>query len=193
MQALKIVALCVASAALYGITHDQVTARVCVEYFTIFHPPIFETDSPTVLAFGWGVLATWWCGLFLGIPLAMIARLGSRPRLGPGDLVKPIGVVLLVMAAISFLAGVAGLIAAKAGWVWLLGPLASEIPGPKHAAFLADLWAHTAAYAVGLLGGIAVLIRTWRRRTRLAHPDPSGGRTPVVQASSISVSRTTDS
>jgi hypothetical protein len=28
---------------------------VCVEYFTIGHQPIFHTDDPTLLAFGWGV------------------------------------------------------------------------------------------------------------------------------------------
>ena len=38
-----IVLLCVASAAVYGIVHDQVTARICVEYFTIGHAPVFDT------------------------------------------------------------------------------------------------------------------------------------------------------
>jgi len=38
MQAIAIVALCIGSAVAYGILHDQVTARVCVEYFTIGHP-----------------------------------------------------------------------------------------------------------------------------------------------------------
>ena len=32
----------------YGIVHDQITARVCVEYFSIGHPPIFPTDDPTI-------------------------------------------------------------------------------------------------------------------------------------------------
>jgi hypothetical protein len=31
----------------YGIVHDQVTARVCVEYFTVGHPPVFQTNSDT--------------------------------------------------------------------------------------------------------------------------------------------------
>jgi hypothetical protein len=52
---LKIILACVAAAIIYGILHDQITARVCVEYFTIFHPPVFATQSPTLLAFGWGV------------------------------------------------------------------------------------------------------------------------------------------
>ena len=53
----RIVLLSIASAIGYGILHDQVTARVCVEYFTIGHPPVFSTDSPTLLALGWGTIA----------------------------------------------------------------------------------------------------------------------------------------
>ena len=54
VETVKIVLLCIAAAVVYGILHDQVTARVCVEYFTIGHPPVFNTDSPTLLALGWG-------------------------------------------------------------------------------------------------------------------------------------------
>ena len=77
MQSLYIIALCASSAVLYGIVHDQVTARLCVEYFTIGHPPIFNTDDPTLLALGWGVLATWWAGLLLGVPAVIAARSGA--------------------------------------------------------------------------------------------------------------------
>jgi hypothetical protein len=52
LESLKIILLCIEAAIVYGILHDQVTARVCVEYFTIGHPPIFHTDDPTLLAFG---------------------------------------------------------------------------------------------------------------------------------------------
>lgn len=48
MESVKIVLLCIVSAVIYGILHDQVTARVCVEYFTIGHPPMFSTNSPLV-------------------------------------------------------------------------------------------------------------------------------------------------
>jgi hypothetical protein len=62
MQSAMIVLLSIASAVAYGISHDQVTARVCVEYFTIGHPPVFATESPTFLALGWGTIATCWSG-----------------------------------------------------------------------------------------------------------------------------------
>jgi len=35
MQAIRIVLLSIASAVAYGIVHDQITARICIEYFTI--------------------------------------------------------------------------------------------------------------------------------------------------------------
>ena len=58
MESLKIVVGRVLAAILYGIVHDQFTARICVEYFTVFHLSIFQTHSPTLLAYGWGVIAT---------------------------------------------------------------------------------------------------------------------------------------
>jgi len=146
--------------------HDQVTARVCVEYFTIGHPPVFGTDSPTLLAFGWVVLATWWVGLGLGVPLALVARAGARPKLEAAQLLRPLGILLLAMAAISLLAGVVGYVLARSGSVWLLEPLASAVPKARHARFIADLWAHIAAYGVGVLGGIVLCVLTWRRRAR---------------------------
>ena len=66
MQFMAIVVLCIVSSVVYGIVHDQITARICVEYFTIGHPPVFETDDPTLLGLGWGVIATWWVGAGLG-------------------------------------------------------------------------------------------------------------------------------
>ena len=105
MASLKIILLCILSAVVYGILHDQVTARVCVEYFTVGHPPIFHTESPTLLAFGWGIVATWWVGLILGIFAALASRLGSWPKFDAAHLVRPIVVLLIVMAVASLLAG----------------------------------------------------------------------------------------
>ena len=99
MESLKIVLLCILAAILYGILHDQVTARGCVEYFTIGHPPIFQTDDPTLIAFGWGVIATWWMGEILSIPAVLAARVGSWPKFSAANLLRPIGCLLIVMAS----------------------------------------------------------------------------------------------
>lgn len=50
---IAIVLLAVLAACGYGVIHDQITVRICLEYFTIGHPRIFTTESPTLLAFGW--------------------------------------------------------------------------------------------------------------------------------------------
>lgn len=78
MDALKIIGLSIVAAILDGVVHDQVTARVCVEYFTIGHPPVFATESPNLLGIGWGIIATWWVGALLGVPLAFAATRGRR-------------------------------------------------------------------------------------------------------------------
>jgi hypothetical protein len=167
MQSLLIILVCVLSAVAYGIVHDQVTARVCVEYFTIGHPPVFATDSPTLLGLGWGVIATWWVGLLIGVPLAAAARAGNRPKRTAGSLLKPIGVLLVVMACCALTAGVVGFALARNGSLFLLEPLASRVPGDRHVRFIADLWAHSASYLVGFLGGIVMVVLTWKGRRAL--------------------------
>jgi hypothetical protein len=167
MEALKIVLCCVLAAVTYGICHDQVTARICVEYFTIGHPPIFSgTQDPTILAFGWGVLATWWVGLLLGLPLAVVARVGSRPKLAMRQMVRPIAVLMAIVATSSLIAGVTGYFTAQAGSVWLTDPMAKRVPQDRHVLFLADLWAHSAGYGVGFFGGLVTCGWAWWSRGR---------------------------
>jgi hypothetical protein len=168
MQSLGIVLMCVVAAVIYGIAHDQVTARVCVEYFTVGHPPVFGTEDPTLLALGWGIIATWWMGLLLGIPLAIAARAGSRPKRSAVSMVRPLAWLLGIMAVCALAAGVTGWLLARGGTVFLVGPIAQKLPANRHVPFLADLWAHTASYLVGLVGGIAVMISVWRSRGRAA-------------------------
>jgi hypothetical protein len=147
---------------------DQVTARVCVEYFTIGHPPLFGTEDPTLLGIGWGIVGTWWVGLPLGVALAFAARAGKRPPRTTGSLVKPILGLMGVMAASALFAGVVGYLLAGAEWVILVGPLAKEVPQDRHVLFIADLWAHVASYLVGFVGGIVIIVKVWRGRGRPA-------------------------
>ncbi len=168
MQFCAIVLLCIDAAILYGILHDQVTARICIEYFTIGHPNIFGTDNPTVLAIAWGILATWWVGFLLGVPLALVARLGNRPKRDAKSFIHPVAILLAIMAASALVAGLIGRLLAGAGIVFLIGPLATRVPADKHVAFITDLWAHNASYLVGFLGGIVIIIQTWRSRKQLA-------------------------
>lgn len=167
MNAVKIILLCVVAAVLYGIAHDLITAHVCVEYFTIGHPRIFDTESPTLLALGWGVVATWWVGALLGLAMAIAATRGPRPVRSAGSLVKPIAKLLAWMGGVALIAGMVGYALARTGVVILVEPLASSVPTDRHVAFLANLWGHTASYGVAFVGGAVLIRRIWRSRSEL--------------------------
>lgn len=169
----KIVGLSVLAAVSYGIIHDQITARLCVEYFTIGHPPVFRTADPTLLGLGWGIIATWWVGLILGVLLACAARLGREPRIVATALVRPLLVMLVFTGVIAAVAGIVGSHLATIGSVRLHGDIAERVPAEKHIAFIADLSAHSASYGCGALGGVilcVLLIRDRRRRRSMRQP-----------------------
>jgi len=163
MEALKIAAICVIAAVLYGIVHDQFTARICIEYFTIFHPPIFHTQSPTLLGIGWGVLATWWVGVFFAVPLILAARSGSAPPLQASELLPSVVSLLAIMAASAVLFGTIGYTLARSGVLatdWLTF---TTSPALRYR-FMADWWAHAASYGTAFVGGIVLCVMTYRRR-----------------------------
>jgi hypothetical protein len=156
--------VCVVAAVLYGIVHDQFTAHICVEYFTVFHPPVFPTQSPTLLALGWGVIATWWMGAFLGVLLAVAARAGSRTKVAASELFRPISKLLALMAILAATTGIFGYVLGSQGTIVPPQWVASVLPQARHARFMADWWAHNASYFVGFFGGIALCIVTFRAR-----------------------------
>ena len=160
----KIVFVCIAAAIFYGTVHDQITARVCLEYFTVFHPPVFATQSPTLLAFGWGAIASWWVGAFLGVILAVAARAGTKPKLSAISVCRPVGKLLVVMAGFALLAGSLGFVLAQRGFILPPEWIRANLPQPKHARFMADWWAHNTSYAVGLIGGAILSVLQYRKR-----------------------------
>ncbi len=177
MESFKIAVTCILAAVLYGIVHDQVTARICIEYFTIFHPPIFHTHSPTLIGIGWGVVATWWVGVFFAVPMILAARAGSRPVLRASALITPIGFLLAFMAVSAAVFGFTGYVLARNGVLatdWLTF---SPSPTTRYR-FMADWWAHSASYANAFIGGTVLCVMTYRRRLRIgpAHYVPRPGR-----------------
>ncbi|HEY3451969.1 MAG TPA: hypothetical protein VGK67_36760 [Myxococcales bacterium] len=166
-QALKIILLGLGAAVGYGILQDNVTARIAPSYFNVAHPDlgypaIFHHASPTVLAFAWGVVATWWVGFPLGILMALCARAGGWPKLEARALLKPVGKLLGVMIVGAFLGGLLA---------WGLGIsyyAPAGIPLDQKEGWGIDFGAHLAAYFVGPAGGLVLCVLTLLRRRRLS-------------------------
>ena len=164
-ESLKIIVFCILATCVYGIAHDMVTAHVCVEYFLPpVHPVIFPTTSPILLALIWGVIATWWVGLFLGVLLAAACRIGNKPKRTVSQIIRPVMILLALLFITSILLGLVGYMV---GWADIFENLPDN-PEPgfrhKHAAFLFDVVAHLAAYLLGAIGGVVVAIYSLRYR-----------------------------
>jgi hypothetical protein len=180
VEGLKIVGVCVVGAIVYGILHDLVTANICVEYFSVFHPDVFHTDSPWLLALGWGVRATWWVGLFLGSLIAGAARSGQLPRIGWGQLLKPLLFVYLSSYAAAIGAGIVGFTVIREipMWVFKQAPqvAAAHLSPEKQRAFTADLFAHNASYITSTAAVLVLCIWVIRTRMKLYRPFVAGQR-----------------
>jgi hypothetical protein len=163
---LRIIGVFTLAAVVFGLLHDQVTAHVCVEYFTIAHERIVASSSPTVLGLVWGVVATWWAGALAGIVIALAAREGPWPQLTWRRFVPSATILAAVMAFVAIAAGITGYVLAAHGTVPIIADYADLIAPTRQARFMADVWAHRASYTVGLLGALGIAARTLLTRYR---------------------------
>lgn len=164
MTNLKTVLLCLFGAVAFGVLHDLITANLCVEYFTIAHPKVIESQNPVLLAFVWGALATWWVGLILGILIMCFNSIGKVAKIPFSKIKRYVIRLLLIMPLTSLLAGLIGYLLAKTNAIHLIGELAETIPFEKQTAFLAVAWAHVSSYIVGLIGGVVICMKIWIQR-----------------------------
>lgn len=164
LQYVKIILLSVMAAVVYGIIHDMLTAHVCVEYFSIAHPPIITTGSPMLYALVWGVVATWWVGLPLGIVLAYVARVGKYNKLEWKVLLRPLLILLGIMLAMAMLAGIIGYVLSTHGHIFVPHRLQEKIAVARYHRFAFAVFAHGTSYTIGFLGGLglAALFLKWR-------------------------------
>lgn len=172
-QALLIVVWSMLTYMVYVIIHDQITACISVEYFTVGHAPVFDTQDRTLLGLGWGVLAAWWVDLLLEIPLATLARIGNRPKYTPKSLIRPVLLLSGCSAVLAAASGVTALVLATNGWISLHPEMSSRLPPDKHTPFLVDLWIHKASYTGGFVDGTFVMGWVWRMRIRMEQADPA--------------------
>lgn len=176
MESLKIIFLSIGAGVLYGIAHDQITARICIEYFTVFHPPLVATNSPTLLGLAWGVAATWWAGAILGSALALAARAGSRSKLAASEVLPLIARLLPVMAVSAIAFGVAGFVLANRGMIVPPAWVQSHLPPSRFPNFMADWWAHSASYGSAFFGGGVLCVIAYRKRGRPEVPPIQEGK-----------------
>lgn len=136
-------------------------------YFTREHPTIVPTDSPLLLAFVWGVIATWWMGAILGLLLTTAARWGRYEKLAASQLTPSVLRLMALAGICALVAGILGYWASSVGEFHRFGfspEWATPEQTPRYWAVAA---AHTASYAVGGLGGLWLVINTWFKRRRL--------------------------
>ena len=181
VQKAKVTALGVGVAVVYGIVHDQITVRLCVEYFSLAHPPLFPVSSPTLLGLCWGIAATFGVGLILGFLLAQASQSPGLPPMPVRSLVRPLLVLIAVTAAAAIVAGCIGFKLSRQGVVTLPNLLANSwvetLSPAQQDRFMAVWYAHAASYLCGVVGAGALILRIWlkRRRPRLLPLLPRSG------------------
>jgi hypothetical protein len=148
----------------YGVLQDQVSARLCPEYFTVFHQPIPGITDPTLLGVTWGFLATWWAGLFLGYIAGLIATIGTKPKLLPYEVIRPLLLLLAFVAMAVAITGVTVWWHAELMGVSIDPGLGMLLPPERHRALLVVSCYHFVAYVVSFVGSLVLWVWIWRER-----------------------------
>jgi len=164
MRPVRIVIVCVIVAVVYGVIHDEITAHICVEYFTVAHPHLFPTQSPTILGIAWGITGTWWLGLLLGLVLARVATVDAgAPKLNARFLASRIALIVGITAFSALVSGVAVYYLAMNSHLVLPDP---NVSPEKHNAFYAVWAAHLASYFAAISTSLLVVLNVWSMRMR---------------------------
>ena len=158
----------VAAFVLYGIIHDQFTVRLSLEYFTIGHPKLINSQNPTLIALAWGGAATWWFGLLMGTLISACANVGNLPKLTVRDFIRPAMLLFAITGICAFIAAIIGYYLAQQRVLSLMPWYFLQLPDSYRVNFVAALWAHTASYTIGGIGSLILCAWTIRRRQILS-------------------------
>jgi hypothetical protein len=150
----------------YAMVQDQVSARLCPEYFTVLHPPIPGLTDPTLLGISWGFLGAWWGGILLGLVAGLVATLGTRPQLTPRELVRPLLLLVGAVATVTALTGFSVWRHAEMLGVSLGSSMSDAVPPERHRGLLTVACYHLSAYATATIGGVVLCVWVWARRKR---------------------------
>lgn len=167
---LETVVTSIVASVAYGLVHDQITIRICPEYFTIWHPHVIDTDSLTVLALVWGVIATWWVGLILGIVLGFFAVYGSKPVPTYRFMLRTILLILGWTAVTAIVVGIFAWITKAEPFPYVIGADLYLRGEDFRRRFGIDLYVHNASYFAGLAIALVYGILVLHHRGKLAEP-----------------------
>lgn len=159
-QAWGIVGGTIGLACVLGICIDLVTANVAVEYFSVHHPPVVDSENPWVLAVVWGIGASWWFGAIAGVVLAWINTRRQTPldsrRILRWVAIACIVLWLVTMAILTGVFAIAGAVAVE-----------NRRPTFDHdRRLVAVAVAHQWEYLWGAVALLAVAVKTWRAQEK---------------------------
>ena len=155
----------------YAAIQDQVSARLCPEYFTHYHNPIPGLTDPTLTGIVWGFLGAWWGGALFGYFVGIAATAGKRPPLSLRELVKPMLVTVLGVAGVTALVGGSVAFYAEQFGVTLDPYMAPSVPVERRRGLLVVCCYHLAAYVSAVIGSVICCVWVaWIRRTPAARP-----------------------
>src|ERR1051326_3942970 len=73
------------------------------------------------------------------------------------ELIGPIAILLGIMGAGAFFAGLIAFTLASKGPIRIPSAFTSSVPASKHIPFVVDMWTHSASYLFGFVGGIILI------------------------------------
>jgi hypothetical protein len=148
----------------YAMLQDQISARLCPEYFTVLHPPIPGMTDPTLLGISWGFLGGWWGGILLGYAAGLTATLGSRPKLAPREVVRPLVVLVVGVAVVTGLCGASVWRHAEFLDISLNPGMAQLVPAERHHGLFVVACYYLVAYVSATIGGVVLCLWIWIER-----------------------------
>jgi hypothetical protein len=163
--------MCVGLSIVYGVLHDQLTARAYLPYFTEWEPHAsmmqLNTNDPTWVGLAWGFAATWWVGLILGLPLALVSTSGSDNWWTWRRLTGYLSGLLVCvggLAALGYLMSLANHLKVDPS---LPGSAVPSGDTTSLELFTAVLVAHNISYIGGAAAGVVMIWMIFRIRRRI--------------------------
>lgn len=100
---------------LWALIHDLILVQIAPEHFTEYHEPLWEIQSPILIATLYALGASIGPGMLMGIAAACLGRSGPRKKLAPRALIQG---TLFVVLATEIAAAASGMIVFLRGEVF---------------------------------------------------------------------------